>query len=292
MMVTPVIPSVLEVRDLSVHFGDTPAVESMSFDLRSEETLGLVGESGSGKSMTALAVLGLLPTNARVSGSIRIDGQDVLTMGERRLSALRGKTASMIFQEPALSLNPVMSVGRQVSEVVVRHEGLSRAAARARAIELFDLVGLRDPAQLYSEYPHRLSGGMQQRVMISIAIACRPKILIADEPTTALDVTVQAQVLELIDRLRRQLSMSVLLITHDIGVVADWTDRVIVMQAGRKREEAPTARLLADPQHPYTRQLLAASLPLGSDLHFRTGRLPEMTAAANPIEGADAAAVR
>jgi peptide/nickel transport system ATP-binding protein len=287
-MAAPFPRSVLEVRDLSVHFGETPAVEGMSFDLRAEETLGLVGESGSGKSMTALAILGLLPKNARVSGSIRIDGQDVLTMGERRLSALRGKTASMIFQEPALSLNPVMSVGRQVSEVVVRHEGLSGAAARARAIELFDLVGLRDPAQLYSEYPHRLSGGMQQRVMISIAIACRPKILIADEPTTALDVTVQAQVLELIDRLRRQLSMSVLLITHDIGVVADWTDRVIVMQAGRKREEAPTARLLAEPQHPYTRQLLAASLPLGSELHFRTARLPEMSAPETPIEGADA----
>ncbi len=267
---------VLTVRDLSVHFGAMPVVEGMNFELYPEETLGLVGESGSGKSMTALAVLGLLPTNARVSGSVLLDGQDILKVSPRRLSALRGRAASMIFQEPSLSLNPVLSVGKQVAEVIIRHEGLSRAAARVRTVELFDLVGLKNPAGLFDEYPHRLSGGMQQRVMISIAIACRPKILIADEPTTALDVTVQAQVLELIDRLRRQLSMSVLLITHDIGVVADWTDRVIVMQGGRKREEAPTAQLLADPQHPYTRQLLAASLPLGSALHFRTARLPEM----------------
>lgn len=268
--------NIVEVRDLTIRFGNTPVVEDMSFEIGPEETLGLVGESGSGKSMTALALLRLLPPNAVVSGKILIGGVDVLEMNRRSLDALRGRVASIIFQEPALSLNPVMPVGRQVAEAVLRQDDVRPSEARRRVVDLFELVGLRQPELLYSEYPHRLSGGMQQRMMIAMAVACRPKLLIADEPTTALDVTVQAQVLELIDRLRRQLSMSILLITHDIGVVADWTDRVIVMQGGRKREEAATAKLLTRPEHPYTKRLLGASLPLGSSLHFRSARLPEM----------------
>lgn len=286
-MTEPAHIPVVSVRDLTINFGTFCAVDGLSFDLMPEETLGLVGESGSGKSMTALAILGLLPAQAKVSGQILIDGQNLLTMSERSLSALRGNSISMIFQEPSMALNPVMPVGRQVAEVMIRHEKLSAAAARSRAVELFDLVGLKDPHRLFDEYPHRLSGGMQQRVMISIAIACRPRVLIADEPTTALDVTVQAQVLELIDQLRRQLSMSVLLITHDIGVVADWTDRTVVMQHGHKREENPTAALLASPQHPYTQQLLNASLPLGSDAHFRNSRLPEMNEGPAPLSRED-----
>ncbi len=275
----------LEVSGLSISFGIYQAVRDLSFTVGRREIVGLVGESGSGKSITALSILRLMPPAARiVAGDIRLNGKDILGLRGRALQALRGKSISMIFQEPSTSLNPVMSVGWQVTESVRLHEDCTERHARARTIELFDLVGLKEPQRLYDEFPHRLSGGMQQRVMIAMAVACGPEFLIADEPTTALDVTVQEQVLRLLDELRDKLSMSILLITHDIGVVADWTDRVVVMYGGQKCEEAATGMLLTSPTHPYTRRLLGASLPLGSNLHFRTARLPEMDSSPIPTE--------
>ncbi|WP_233885538.1 ABC transporter ATP-binding protein [Paraburkholderia flagellata] len=266
----------LEVRDLRVNFGVHEAVRGVSFDIAAGETLALVGESGSGKSATALSLMQLVPEPGRVTGSVRFEGRELLGLPPRAVRELRGKQISMIFQEPMTSLNPVLSVGAQIVETLRQHEALSRRAARARAIELLDLVRIPEPQRRFDDYAHELSGGQRQRVMIAMAVACRPRLLIADEPTTALDVTIQARILELLDALRRELSMSLLLITHDLGVVADHADRVAVMLAGRKVEEAPTQDLFAYPRHAYTQGLLNASLNLADDLHYRSWTLPEI----------------
>jgi peptide/nickel transport system ATP-binding protein len=255
----------LEVRDLHTRFqtqtGIVRPVDGVSFDLRAGGTLGVVGESGSGKTMTALSILRLLPAGAgRIeSGEIRFAGRELSTLPEREMRALRGKHIAMVFQEPMTSLNPVYSVARQIGEVLSLHEGMNRRAARARSIELLRVVGIPDPERRVDSYPHELSGGMRQRVMIAMAIACSPQLLIADEPTTALDVTIQAQILELLARLRSELGMAVLLITHDLGVVAEFAEDVLVMYAGTVVERARADVLFAAPQHPYTQGLLASA---------------------------------
>jgi peptide/nickel transport system ATP-binding protein len=260
----------LEVSDLSVRFrtdrGPVHAVDRMSFTLQEGEVLGLVGESGCGKSVTAMSLLRLLPPSAEISGSARFGGEELLRMPATRLRRIRGKEISFVFQEPMTSLNPVFTVGRQIGEVLRTHLGLSRAAARARSIELLELVRIPAARRRLAEYPHQLSGGMRQRVMIAIAVACDPKILIADEPTTALDVTIQAAILDLVRELRARLGTSVILITHNLGVVADLADRVVVMYAGRQAEEAPVHELFAHPQHPYTIGLLRAIPRLGEEI--------------------------
>ena len=273
----------LELNKLAVSFGGRPAVHPIDLSIKHGEMLALVGESGSGKSTIALAAMGLLPAQAHVEGSIRFEGQALLTLREREWSALRGDRIGMIFQEPMTSLNPLQPIGRQVAEALTLHKPMSFSEARKQALELLDLVRLPEPALRFDQYPHQLSGGQRQRVMIAIAVACRPSLLIADEPTTALDVTIQAQILELIDRLRRELSMAVLLITHDLGVVSRWADRVIVMKDGTKVEEADSATLFAHPSQPYTRALLGASLHFGAGLHYRDGRLTE-TPSERPAE--------
>jgi len=268
--------NLLEVRDLKVAFGAHEAVRGLSFDIAAGETLALVGESGCGKSATALALIGLLPETSRVSGSLRFDGRDLLGLSVRERRRLRGKDISMIFQEPMTSLNPVLSIGAQVVETLREHETLSRAAAWQRAVELLEMVQIPEPQRRAKDYPHELSGGQRQRVMIAMAVACRPRLLIADEPTTALDVTVQAHILDLLDSLRRELSMGLLLITHDLGVVAGHADRVAVMLAGEKVEEAKVDRLFAQPRHAYTQGLLGASLNLDDEVHYRAWKLPEI----------------
>ena len=271
------MPPLLDVHGLTVALPRSTPVADLSFAVHRGETVAIVGESGSGKSLTALALLGLLPPAARIAGGrITFGDRDLTLMADRELRHLRGREIAMIFQEPMTSLNPVISIGRQIVEVLRRHEALTRSAARRRAIELLDLVRIPEPDRRFDEYPHQLSGGMRQRVMIAIAIACSPKLLIADEPTTALDVTIQAQVLDLLDRLRRDLDMALLLITHDLAVVAEWADRVVVMYAGRKVEEAPHERLFAAPLHPYTRGLLNASPRLTAGQHYTRGRLTEI----------------
>jgi peptide/nickel transport system ATP-binding protein len=253
---------VLEAQDLSVRFrtedGFVYAVDEVSFDLEAGEVLAIVGESGCGKTVTALSIVGLLPPSATVQGHVWLDGQDLTSMPAAGLRKIRGKQVGFVFQEPMTSLNPVLTVGRQVCEVLRRHEGLSRQAARRRAVELFDLVGIPEATRRLDEYPHQLSGGLRQRVMIAMAVACDPRVLIADEPTTALDVTIQAGILDLLRDLRSRLGTAIVLITHDLGVVADTADRVLVMYAGRKVEEAPAEDLFAAPQHPYTLGLLGA----------------------------------
>ncbi|MBR0671102.1 ABC transporter ATP-binding protein [Roseomonas soli] len=236
------------------------AVDGVSFDLRRGETLGLVGESGSGKTLTALMLMRLLepPLAALPKGRVQFGDTDLMALDEARMSALRGRAISMVFQEPMTSLNPVMTVGRQIAEPLVRHLGLSAREAAARAEEMLRLVQIPDPARVARAYPHLLSGGMRQRVMIAIALACRPAVLVADEPTTALDVTVQAQILELLGELQREMGSAILLITHDLAVIAETAHRVAVMYAGRIVEEAPVAALFAAPRHPYTRGLLAS----------------------------------
>jgi len=255
----------LAVRDLRTAFdtaqGSVFAVDGVSFELAAGGTLGVVGESGSGKSVTALSILRLLPavTGRIVSGEILWQGRDILKLPEREVRALRGKSISMVFQEPMTSLNPVYSVARQIGEVLQLHERMSRAEARARSIELLKVVGIPSPEKRVDSYPHELSGGMRQRVMIAMSIACRPQLLIADEPTTALDVTIQAQILELLARLRSELGMAVLLITHDLGVVAEFAEEVLVMYAGTVVERAKVSELFDRPLHPYTQGLLASA---------------------------------
>jgi peptide/nickel transport system ATP-binding protein len=257
-------PPLLEVEGLTVQFrteeGWLTAVEDVSFSLGARDSLGIVGESGSGKSVTALSITRLHGrANTRIpSGRILFGGRDLLSLSERRLRRIRGREIAMIFQDPMSSLNPVLRVGDQIVEAILLHQDVSRALARRRAVELLDLVRIPDAARRLDDYPHRLSGGMRQRVMIAIAIACRPKLLIADEPTTALDVTIQAQIIELLHDLQDTLGMSVILITHDLGVIAEFARRVIVMYAGRIVEEAPAADLFTRPLHPYTDGLLAA----------------------------------
>ena len=271
---------ILSLSDLSVCFatdeGPVQAVTKLSVDLDEREVLGLVGESGCGKSVTAMSILGLLPSSAEVTGHVRFRDRDLLALSRSQLQTIRGREIAMVFQEPMTSLNPVFTVGRQIGEVIERHEGTSRSASRARAEELLDLVGIPAPARRVNEYPHQLSGGMRQRVMIAMAVACGPKILIADEPTTALDVTIQAGILDLLRRLRDELGTAILLITHDLGVVADIADRVVVMYAGQRVEEAPVEELFDDPQHPYTIGLLKAIPRLGATSGTGERRLAEI----------------
>ncbi len=278
-MTLPLDPAtpLLVVDGLTVAFPGARPVDGLSFAVHPKETVAIVGESGSGKSLTALALLQLLPPGARISaGQIHFLGQKMVGLADRDLRRLRGRDLAMIFQEPMTSLNPVTSIGAQIVEVIRLHQGLRGAAARRRAVELLDLVRIPEPARRFDDYPHQLSGGMRQRVMIAIAVACSPRLLIADEPTTALDVTIQAQVLDLLDGLRRDLDMALLLITHDLGVVAEWADRVVVMYAGRKVEEAPFEALFSRPLHPYTRGLLNASPRLGVDSHYTRDALREI----------------
>ena len=272
----------LEVEELSVRFqtddGPVHAVDKVSFELDPREVLAIVGESGCGKSVTAMSLLRLLPESATITGGVRFDGDDLLAAPESRMRDIRGNEISFIFQEPMTSLNPVFTVGRQVGEVLRRHQGLSKRAARERTSDLLDLVGIPAPERRVDEYPHELSGGMRQRVMIAMAVACEPQVLIADEPTTALDVTIQAGILDLMRELRERLGTAIVLITHDLGVVADVADRVVVMYAGRKAEEAPVSELFAHPQHPYTIGLLGA-IPrpeTGEGVDGRRRRLQEI----------------
>ncbi len=274
----PELAPVLEVRELSVTFrtesGTVSAVDAVDVTVAPGEIVGIVGESGCGKSVTAMSLTGLLPRSARVTGSVRLEGTELIGARESVLRGARGKRIAYIFQEPMSSLNPVLTVGRQIGEVLQVHEGLSRKRARARAVELLGLVGIPSPGQRVDNYPHQLSGGMRQRVMIAMAVACGPKVLVADEPTTALDVTVQAGILDVLRGLRDRLGTSILIITHDLGVIADIADRVVVMYAGRIVERAGVDELFADPRHHYTAGLLSASPAPGR--HAGTERLQEI----------------
>jgi peptide/nickel transport system ATP-binding protein len=275
--------SLLAVEDLSVRFetddGVVHAVDRLSFSLGEREVLGVVGESGCGKSVSFMSLLRLLPETAKVDGSARFGDLDLLHAPTARLRRIRGREIAFVFQEPMTSLNPAFTIGNQVGEVLRRHLGLSRAAARTRTIELLELVRIPAPERRVREYPHQLSGGMRQRVMIAMALACDPKILIADEPTTALDVTIQAGILDLMRDIRERLGTAIVLITHNLGVVADLADRVIVMYAGRKAEEAAVHDLFARPQHPYTIGLLGAVPRAGAGarrLQEIPGRVPSL----------------
>jgi peptide/nickel transport system ATP-binding protein len=272
--------SLLEVRDLRTHFftadGVVRAVDGVSFELAAGETLGIVGESGCGKSVTALSILRLIaPETGRIiDGSIRFAGQELTTLSESEMRALRGHRIAMIFQEPMTSLNPALTVGTQIAESVVRHLGLPWSAARDRAHEMLDLVRIGDARRCLDQYPHQLSGGMRQRVMIAIALCCNPQVLIADEPTTALDVTIQAQILDLMLELKDKLGTAIVMITHDLGVIAETCERAIVMYAGRVAEEANVTELFARPLHPYSRGLQRA-LP-GATAELARARLAEI----------------
>jgi len=275
---------VLQVRDLRTYFntldGVVRAVDGVTFDVGRGETLGIVGESGCGKSVTALSILRLIPpeTGRIVGGSIRFDGRELVGLDEAEMKSLRGHRISMIFQEPMTSLNPVLTVGTQIAENVVRHLGVSWRQGLDRAREMLELVRIADAARRLDEYPHQLSGGMRQRVMIAIALSCEPRVLIADEPTTALDVTIQAQILDLMLELKEKLGTAIVLITHDLGVIAETAERVVVMYAGRKVEEASVSSLFAQPMHPYTRGLMRAipRLDIEADTAGRRPRLQEI----------------
>ncbi|WP_173934353.1 ABC transporter ATP-binding protein [Chelativorans sp. Marseille-P2723] len=263
--------SLLKVRDLRTELGksDNPltVVDGISFDIGSNERLAVVGESGSGKTMTALSILRLLPDAARISaGEVNFNGQDLLALSRSRMRRMSGGDIAMIFQEPMSSLNPVFTVGDQIGEAITLHQGLRGRAARARAIELLALVKVPSPERRIDQYPHELSGGMRQRVMIAIALSSQPKLLIADEPTTALDVTVQAQILQLLKQLQQEFGMAILLITHDLGVVAQFAQRMIVMYAGKIVEDAPVSEAFRRPMHPYTEGLLRSIPPLYEDV--------------------------
>jgi peptide/nickel transport system ATP-binding protein len=262
----------LAIEDLQTHFftrdGVVRAVDGVSYAVEAGETLAVVGESGCGKSVTALSILRLVPSppGRIVGGAIRFEGVDLLQIGEGEMRRIRGNEISMIFQEPMTSLNPVLTVSRQITETLILHRGLTARAAAARAIEMLRLVRIPEPERRARQYPHELSGGMRQRVMIAMALACHPKLLIADEPTTALDVTIQAQILDLMRELKSEIGAAIILITHDLGVVAEMAQRVVVMYAGRKVEEAPVGDLFRRPQHPYTLGLLASVPRLGGTL--------------------------
>ena len=287
--------ALLEVRDLQVHFRTTAgvnrAVDGLSFSIEAGEAIAIVGESGCGKSVTSMSILRLLPTPpGKIEGRIAFRGRDLLRAPESEMRKLRGGEIGMIFQEPMTSLNPVFTIGQQIGEAARLHERLSRRQARQRAIEKLRLVGIPSPEVRVDDYPHQLSGGMRQRAMIAMALACNPKLLIADEPTTALDVTIQAQILDLMRELRSRTGSAVMLITHDLGVVAEFAERVIVMYAGRKVEEARVGDLFRVPRHPYTQGLLGAVPRLGSSLEERSasrlteipGRVPDLT---KPLAG-------
>ncbi|WP_295142505.1 ABC transporter ATP-binding protein [uncultured Reyranella sp.] len=275
---------ILEVRDLHTQFstldGVVRAVDGVSFDVARGETLGIVGESGCGKSVTAMSILRLIPpeTGRVASGSIKFEGEELTTLSEEEMKRLRGHRISMIFQEPMTSLNPVLTVGTQIAENVVRHLGVSWKQGRERAFEMLDLVRIADARRRLDEYPHQLSGGMRQRVMIAMALSCDPQVLIADEPTTALDVTIQAQILDLMIELKEKTGTAIVLITHDLGVVAETTERVVVMYAGRKVEQAAVEALFEEPLHPYTRGLMRAipRLDIEADAAGTRPRLQEI----------------
>jgi peptide/nickel transport system ATP-binding protein len=273
--------ALLEIEDLQTHFrtpdGINRAVDGLSLTIQAGQTLALVGESGCGKSVTAMSVLRLIPEPpGRIAGRVAFDGRDLLALTRAEMRHIRGNDISMIFQEPMTSLNPVLTVGRQIREPLRLHQGLDRAGAQQRAVEMLALVGIPEPKRRVDAYPHQLSGGMRQRVMIAMALACNPKLLIADEPTTALDVTVQAQILDLMRDLKRRVGAAIMLITHDLGVVAEVAEHVVVMYAGRKVEEAPARQLFGSPRHPYTQGLLGAVPKLGSSLAGHATRLAEI----------------
>ncbi len=271
---------VLEVRDLRTsfftHLGEVKAVDGVSFDVEEGEVIAIVGESGCGKSVTAMSIMGLVAEPGRITGgSIQFDGQELVTMREREKVRIRGSQIGMVVQDPMTSLNPVLTVGAQIMETLIWHQGLSKQAARQRAGEMLQLVGIPSPEKRLDQYPHQFSGGMRQRAMIAIALACNPKLLIADEPTTALDVTIQAQIMDLLRDLKRQLGTSVILITHDLGVVAGMAQRVVVMYGGKVVEEGAVRDIYHNPQHPYTWGLLRSIPRLG------TGRRQRLI----PIDG-------
>ncbi len=277
---------ILSVRDLVVEFrtehGVVRAVDRVSFDVFPNETVGLVGESGCGKTVTGLAILGLIPSppGRIASGSIRLAGRELVGLPESELRQLRGRDMAMVFQEPMTALNPVFTVGNQMMDILRRYKGLSRSQARAAAIELLAKVGIPAPAQRIDEYPHQLSGGMRQRVVIAMALSCDPKLIVADEPTTALDVTTQAQVLEQIVRLQQEFRMAMVLVTHDLGVVAETCQRALVMYCGRVAEQADIGPLFAHPRHPYTAGLLRSLPRVGEaekqDLAVIPGMVPDL----------------
>ena len=262
--VSPARPTVLEVDNLQTHFftaaGVVKAVDGVSYSVKAGETLGVVGESGCGKSVTALSILRLVanPPGRIVGGAIRFQGKNLLDLTEKEMETIRGNDVSMIFQEPMTSLNPLFTVGKQIGEAIALHQGLSKKDAQDKAVEMLRRVYMPEPEKRAQVYPHQMSGGMRQRVMIAMALSCNPKVLIADEPTTALDVTIQAQILDLMRELQEQFGTAIVLITHDMGVVAENADRVVVMYAGRKVEEAPVADLFDRPGHPYTKGLLGS----------------------------------
>ncbi len=276
--------SILKVRDLKTHFftqdGVVRAVDGVSFEVSQGETLAIVGESGCGKSVTSLSILRLIQaeTGRIVEGAIEFEGRDLVKLSEDEMRAIRGHEISMIFQEPMTSLNPVLTIGTQIAENVVRHMHVSWKQGLDRAQDMLELVGLADARRRLSEYPHQLSGGMRQRVMIAIALSCNPKVLIADEPTTALDVTIQAQILDLMIELKQKIDAAIILITHDLGVVAETAQRVVVMYAGRKVEEATVEELFENPLHPYTRGLMRAvpRLDIDAEAEGRRARLQEI----------------
>jgi ABC-type dipeptide/oligopeptide/nickel transport system ATPase component len=256
--------ALLRVENLNIEFGSLRATENVSFEMAEGETLAVVGESGSGKSVTALALTRLLPAPpaCRVTGRIEFAGRDILTLPDRDLRAIRGKGIAYIFQEPSSSLNPVFTIGYQIREAIELHRP-EVADVRAEIVRALDLVGIREPEKRLEDYPHQLSGGMQQRVMIAMALACQPKLLVADEPTTALDVTIQKQIMDLLKELKRSSNMAILLITHNFGLVSDFADRVVVMFRGKIVESGLTAKVLRNPQHPYTQALIECVPKLG-----------------------------
>lgn len=289
--------NVLEVKDLAISFktfeGEVQAVRGVNFELKKGETLAIVGESGSGKSVSTKAINRLLPKKNTMikSGEILFEGKDLLKISDKEMQDVRGNDIAMIFQDPMTSLNPTMKVGRQIAEPMITHQGLSKEEARKKAIELMKLVGIKDPENSHKHYPHQFSGGMRQRVMIAIALACEPQILIADEPTTALDVTIQAQILDLMNSLKHDLETSIIFITHDLGVVAQMADRVAVMYAGQIVEVGTSDEIFYNPMHPYTWGLLASMPSLDveqTDLYNIPGSPPNMM---NPPKG-DAFAAR
>ena len=273
--------AILEIENLQTHFrtpdGINRAVDGVSFHVEAGETLAVVGESGCGKSVTAMSILRLIPEPpGKIAGAIRFNGKNLLDLSEVEMRSIRGNEISMIFQEPMTSLNPVLTVGRQIGETLRLHQGMSAQQAEDRAVDMLKLVGIPEPERRVREYPHQLSGGMRQRVMIAIALACNPKLLIADEPTTALDVTIQAQILDLMRDLKHRVGAAIVLITHDLGVVAEVAERVVVMYAGRKVEEAKVGPLFRTPRHPYTQGLLGSVPKLGSSLDGTETRLQEI----------------
>jgi len=281
------LPALLEVRDLHTEFrtgaGVVRAVDGISYTVERGETVAIVGESGSGKSVSALSILRLIPDPpGRITGGhIGFAGRDLMALSEEEMRQVRGGDIGMVFQEPMTSLNPVLTIGRQITETIEQHRGGDRQAAYRRAVELLGLVGIADPQRRLRQYPHQLSGGMRQRIMIAIALACDPKLIIADEPTTALDVTIQAQILDLMRELKQKIDAAIVLITHDLGVVAEMAQRVVVMYAGRKAEEAPVAALFRRPLHPYTKGLLLSVPKLGASLAQE--RLPRLAEIAGTV---------